>query len=66
MSFDVLAQNECVKSTADKTEKICLFMSLLDPISVILVTAGSRGEALLFRYPFCQDSDVEVDGKFET
>jgi hypothetical protein len=29
-------------------------MSSLDPVSVILVTAGSRGEKLLFRYPFCQ------------
>ena len=34
-------------------------MSYLDPVSVILVTAGSRGEKLLFRYPFCQDSDAD-------
>ena len=40
-------------------------MSVLDPVSVILVTAGSRGEALLFRYPFCTGSDVEVDGKYK-
>ncbi|CAB4010105.1 Hypothetical predicted protein, partial [Paramuricea clavata] len=34
-------------------------MSSLEPVSVILVTAGSRGEKLLFRYPFCQDSHVD-------
>ncbi|XP_028395265.1 GATOR complex protein NPRL3-like isoform X2 [Dendronephthya gigantea] len=35
-------------------------MPSFEPISVILVTAGSRGEKLLFRYPFCQDKYVEV------
>jgi len=27
-------------------------MDLCDPVSIILVTAGSRGQNLLFRYPF--------------
>lgn len=36
-------------------------MSFLEPVSIILVTAGSWGEKLLFRYPFCDDS--HVDGK---
>lgn len=27
-------------------------MDLCDPVSIILVTAGSRGQSLLFRYPF--------------
>ena len=38
-------------------------MSSLEPISVILVTAGSRGEKLLFRYPFREDKYVDVTGK---
>ena len=36
-------------------------MSSLEPVSVILVTAGSRGEKLLFRYPFYQDGDGMQD-----
>lgn len=27
-------------------------MDLCDPVSIVLVTAGSRGQSLLFRYPF--------------
>ena len=38
-------------------------MSSLEPISVTLVTAGSRGEKLLFRYPFREDKYVNVTGK---
>ena len=34
-------------------------MSFIEPLCVILVTAGSRGEKLLFRYPFCQVNHVD-------
>ncbi|KAJ8317878.1 hypothetical protein KUTeg_002969 [Tegillarca granosa] len=33
---------------------------IVDPISVMLVTSGTRGERLLFQYPFCtENSDID-------
>ena len=34
-------------------------MDLCDPVSIILVTAGSRGQSLLFRYPYLLPSRTE-------
>lgn len=34
-------------------------MDLCDPVSIILVTAGSRGQSLLFRYPFIPPCQTE-------
>ena len=34
-------------------------MDLCDPVSIILVTAGSRGQSLLFRYPFIPPCETE-------
>ena len=34
-------------------------MDLCDPVSIILVTAGSRGQSLLFRYPYLPPSRTE-------
>lgn len=34
-------------------------MDLCDPVSIILVTAGSRGQSLLFRYPFIAPCHTE-------
>lgn len=34
-------------------------MDLCDPVSIILVTAGSRGQSLLFRYPFLPPCQTE-------
>lgn len=34
-------------------------MDLCDPVSIILVTAGSRGQSLLFRYPYLPPSQTK-------
>ena len=49
------------KEKARKKQKVSGkdFMSFLEPLCVILVTAGSRGEKLLFRYPFCLVNHVD-------
>ncbi|KAL9957123.1 hypothetical protein ACROYT_G038725 [Oculina patagonica] len=38
-------------------------MDLCDPVSIILVTAGSRGQSLLFRYPFTPPCQTERRAK---
>ena len=35
-------------------------MSDLNPVAIILVTSGTRGERLLFRYPFEEEEDQAV------
>ena len=38
-------------------------MDLCDPVSIVLVTAGSRGQSLLFRYPFIAPCRTEQKEK---
>ena len=38
-------------------------MDLSDPVSIILVTAGSRGQKVLFRYPYQPPSKTELHEK---
>ena len=38
-------------------------MDLCDPVSIVLVTAGSRGQSLLFRYPFVAPCRTEQKEK---
>ncbi len=35
-----------------------------DPLGVILVSSGSRGDRLLFRYPFDGEEDMDAPYKF--
>ena len=37
-------------------------MSPIDPVSVLLVSKGSRGDKLLFRYPFDDDAQDSAGG----
>ena len=40
-------------------------MDICDPVSIILVTAGSRGQSLLFRYPFAPPRQTKQQEKGE-